>query len=443
MSRSWYSRDVRTRPQNIVQIVIGDRFVTEAALLDSGDPARWVGRYDPDVLRAPIDVIVDRENLSADLPDEPVVPFLRRVAEATKKLEQGQRAVVEFSEAPIELVLEPWDGRHVVVSVIEFGRAAKFRTRRVRALSSHLLDELRHCVVSAADRASGSSAALSEALAPLRATLATSVGPPSAKCPAFGHVDIETRSHSGTSLTTHLQPDSTGLGADDVQGEIARFALMALGTVTLTGSDGRGLRLAGSPIRLLGSFVDALSDDYGGDDVMHAELARDDSGHLTASFREGRAALSHPSGKPLRVPTDELARLVSEHAAAVAESLRKINPRLVDHPDVRDLDESAATLREYLPRSLSLTGPMMPVVVSRPARHLDVPEPDGWAFPSSAIRRMRYERKWTLVRSGLLPRTVAHRPDDAGRRLTAGPTSRRTRAGRLGLPIVGDSSNAL
>lgn len=395
-----------------VQIVIGDRFLTEAALLESGDPARWVGRYDPDVLRAPIDLVVDRHNLTSDLPDEPVLPFLRAVANATRQLAMGERTVVEFSEAPIELVLEPWSGGRVAMSIIEFGRTARFRAHRVLTSATTLMDELRGAVLRTAARVPKRNPALRDLLDTLGRELGEHPLHPRAAAPPLGGLEVDTRSHSGVSLNTQLVPDSTGLGSDDVSGDIARFALMATGTVTLTAADGRGLRMVGSPIRLLGSIVDALRDDCCGDDILHVELARDAAGLFTGSFRDGRAALSHPSGKPLRVPSDELVRLVSEHTSAVASSLRTVNPLLTAHPDVRELDESAAGLQEFLPRPLSMTGPITPVVAARPRREASAPSPDGWAFPSSAIRRMRYERSWTLVRTGVLQRTVAHRPDD-------------------------------
>ena len=398
--------------QSRLELLIGPRFAVEAAQLESGDPARWVGHYDLDVLRAPIDFLVDRQNTTSDLPDEPILPFCRALAAAVVDLAEGRRATVEFSEAPVELVFEPWDGARIALSIIEFGRVVRFRAHRILLPARDVASLVRSALEAAHATAAKRSETVATALDHVRTAVPALPYTGPATRSLLGVISVETRSDTGAAIETMLRPDTTGLGAEDVDGPLGRYALLAHGTLTIDATRGRGLVLRGSPLRLLDTLVDALGPGFSPDEIANAELCHTDEGSLTGAFRDGRASLDHPSGKPMRMGTDEFFRLVSEHASAVVDALRRANPALKSHPDLCELDETARTLRANVPTSFSLTGPMPAIVVPRPTKESSIANPAGWAFPSSAIRRMRYERGWTLVREGLLPRTVAHRPDD-------------------------------
>ncbi len=392
-----------------IALVIGTRFVDEASRLAQDDPARWVGDYDRDVLRSPIDLLVDRQNLTGDLPDEPVLPFCRGLVAVTESLAKGRRVTLELIEAPVELVFEPWSQETIALTLVEFGRVPDFRTHRSEVRSIEFLEAIRGAILRAKGAAQRASDALAEELAGFAANLVPGPYPTALPKPTLGLVTVETRSESGQTICTVVAPDSTGLGDQDAFGQLGRFVLMATGSVTISGVDGRGVSLDGAPLMTLDSLVDALVPEARRrTEAAQVELLRTKAGVLRAGFRDGRTLLEHPSGKPLPLGTDELLRLVSDHATAVVDALKSANPSLNAHGGLRELYKTAAALRIRLPRALSASGPQE--VVRAVQRPRIVPRnAAGWAFPSSAIRRMRYERGWTLVREGLLPRTVAHR----------------------------------
>lgn len=402
-----------------LDVVVGDRWLQDAERLEVGDAARWVGAYDGDVLVAPVDVVVDGVNLTADLHDEPVFAFVEGWAAAMERLAAGgTRARVECAESPLEMCLER-DGAHLRFSVFELGSPGTFRLERIRVDAEAVLRSVRALAVrlDAAARARKLRvAARAEALL-ARLPMQLGEGP---RLPISGDgVSVETRASCGISIVTHFVPGSTGLDVARGALRFDRHLLLARGHVLLQDGQGRRAVLAGRPLRLIEELVDGL-----GPAVRRGPLGRGtyplcatDGGSVELRVADrSRARVSVLGGGHVAEfdaePAD-LVRLVLDHASALVETLLRLNANLAANALLSELGDVAESLRgqlagwEQAPAAGASDEPAPGATPAPPRKDLS-----GYEFSADRIRLMRYERSWSHTRSGAEQRTL--RPVAAG-----------------------------
>ena len=401
-------------PTQSLEIVVGTRWIEDAGSLETGDAALWVGNYDYDVLVAPVDVVLAGRNLTADLRDEPVLAFIEAWAAAAARLAAGgRRAKVEFTESPVEIALER-DGQSVLVSVFELGAPGHFRAERCPIANADFVRAVAELCARCADAAAGRADALvhrAESAAGRVPAMLPYVAPLERPTDWVG---VTTRGSCGLEFATTFCPGTTGMQSAIGALRFDRHVLLVSGHVEISDASGRRARFGSRPLRLIEQMIDSLA-------PMARRAQLDQPTTLLTETATGRVELRVLDRERARISVVEgprttefqadaldIARLVFDHAEAVAACALDVNPALQANALLTELQDISVQLRRRLRVAARPVAPR-PLVFKTPSQEPIAPPGaafHGYDFSADRIRHMRYERSWTLSLTDARPRTL-------------------------------------
>lgn len=384
-----------------LRLSFGERWAREATWLESTDVALRVESVDLDVLRAPVDVVIGRRNITERVPAEPLLPFLRRWCDAWVQLATGgvRKAIVRFEESPWEFALVRREAR------VETTLYRLQRPMRVPIEAEPIaLEDMRHATVAAirdaasrCDRDRPISARLEARLAAAAARL-DAVAVDRAKpwaAPLGDLLRVDTRASSGDALQSTIDVDHPSLRAFDAADAFDRHALLAPGRVCIRDEDGEELALPGRPLEALDHLVDALA---GLDAVGTLDRAIDvaEGVHLRVDAR-ARSATLRVGSRALRFGLDAFWSLIGEHVDEVVGVLGRAAPHTLDSALLGELQHAATSVRRRLVRA-----PAQGARTASPRRATGSAATPSEAsdartlhFPPRSLRTLRHERAWT------------------------------------------------
>ena len=389
-----------------LRLSFGERWAQEAAWLDTADVAMRVDAVDLDVLKAPVDVVLGRRNITERVPPEPLLPFVRRWCDAWIQLASGntRKAIVVFDESPFEFALTR-DGDAVELTLYRVGRPTRALLEREPVALADALEATQGALRQAAARCASRrpiSARLGARLhAAAQRIAALEHAPARAWLPALGFpLEVSTDASSGDAMRTVVELDDAALRAFDATRPLDRHVLLARGEVLLLDGHGGALSLPGRPLETLEHLTDALSavDVVGTQDVRLAvaEGLRIDIG------ARSRAVTVSVGAHTLSFALDAFWSLVGEHVAEVAEGVCRARPPLQAAARLSELRHTATVVRRRIVHAPATrlgagasTGQTSPRAPGYARQSAGGAPPATLDFPAASVRHMRLERLWT------------------------------------------------
>ena len=139
------SQPRRLSPSGGLRLEVGERWLRDARLLSAPGDGIRVGAGQ---LKSPVDIVIRGENTTAEVPEEPVLPFLLTLCQARRDVcSHGRvRAVVNFVDSPWQVCLRRIDYNELDLSVIETTSPGKVRASREPVSCRELRRALERCV---------------------------------------------------------------------------------------------------------------------------------------------------------------------------------------------------------------------------------------------------------------------------------------------------------
>lgn len=316
----------------------GDRWFHDANALTRLRSKRPDGPpVDLQLLRAPVDLVVDGQAALGSTPDEPILAFLTSLVASVVPLTAGTltAAEVAFQESPsrIALVVRPRGAAELSVYRVTRGGALTFAT--------DLDSTAAWCA--AAGAFLGAISELADALdeGPVRDAVLNALGglhqqmrappPHTRRAPLSARTArprcvIETQSGNGVTLVTTLEEPSLLLDYTPALEPVQLRTLLLAGHVALLPDECPGVRIEGFPLLMLAGVVADIAERSDAPELV--------GGVARLRFDRGAAAaVVDQAGAQWRWSCDigDVLDLLADHARRVVDVLVAANPALASH----------------------------------------------------------------------------------------------------------------
>ncbi len=400
------------------RIDVGSRWIRDAQILCDGATRAPVS---PDLLKSAIDVVIAGQNATVEVPDEPVLPFLRALCEARVSVccDGHARAVAGFHDSPWQVCMHRVSDTQVQVSVIETVSPGRVAISRQAVTCDQLRRGLERCVADCAAAAGNLPKAplrdgVLSVLSDCRGLIEVPDRPyrgPAAE-PRGGTVEVRTPLSSNVSVHTLVHTSVLMSVWSDDHGDDAEL-LAAEGVFSIDVGDGSQMEYPCHPLHLCADIVRAATRyvDTATSGYERSPLFK--TAESTASVRNigDRRLEIVIDGNPvvdLGVDIVELHRTLLIHVREVAEAVTAACPGLSVSRRIGALAVRSTRLASNTVRRRSGRFRLDPAK-SDPVAGIAFERFDSTELPWSRdeIRMLAHRRTWTMRASALRSADVA------------------------------------
>ncbi|MFT4705156.1 MAG: outer membrane protein assembly factor BamB [Bradymonadia bacterium] len=343
---------------------------------------------DFDVVSGSVDLVVARVNITEQIPPEPMLPFLRRWADALERLAAGACwADVQFEESPWTIGLVRIGEDDVELSVFRYNIQAEVIDAPAPTSLSLLLSMTRGAL-----RELRTESPWAEPCAALASRLALPVTVPRPRArPRGTPLEIRTSQAEVGAWCTTLQADHLPFWAYDGEG-LSRSALIGPGRLHFVSAGGDAVTLATRPLPAVEALADALIELFTASPVGPRDVEMG-GGRLRWTPRARRLEISQDHAL-VEVDAADFLSLFADHIDGIVRALGTAHRPMSTNGYLGLWSDLASELLRLDPAAHAVVAtPKRRSVTTSPSPPEDAASTLG--FPVRSVRQLRFSLEWT------------------------------------------------